>query len=80
MPIGVYGADPARWLLPTYPLDWHTDLIEVLDLVARTGPPDTRMQPAVDHLTEARLPDGGASIPHRFATEDFAVLNRTRPL
>lgn len=59
VPIGVYGAASDRWLLPTFPLDWHTDLIEVLDFVAHAGPPDRRMQPAIDRLVADRLPDGG---------------------
>lgn len=58
VPIGTAGGAPDRWLQPTFPLDWHTDLIEVLDFVARSGPPDPRMQPAIDQLIEAQLPDG----------------------
>ena len=58
VPIGVYGGAPDRWLQPTWPLDWHTDLIEVLDFVAHGGPPDPRMQPAIDELASLQLPDG----------------------
>ncbi|MGY2002668.1 hypothetical protein [Blastococcus sp. SYSU DS1024] len=50
VPIGTPTARPGEWLLPTFPLDWRPDLIEVVDLVARTGPADDRMRPAVDLL------------------------------
>jgi hypothetical protein len=58
VPIGISGGAPDRWLQPAFPLDWHTDLVEVLDFVARSGPPDARMQPAIDRIIEAQLPDG----------------------
>ena len=48
VPIGGTAGTSERWLQPTFPLDWHTDLIEVLDFVAHAGPPDVRMQPAID--------------------------------
>lgn len=56
------GTPPARaeeWLQPSFPLDWRTDLVEVLDLVARTGPADERMQPALERLAALQRPDGG---------------------
>ena len=58
VPIGISRGSADRWLQPTFPLDWHTDLIEVLDFVARSGPSDVRMQPAIDQLAAAQLPDG----------------------
>lgn len=58
VPIGVPEAKAEDWLSPTFPLDWRTDLVEVLDLVARTGPADVRMQPALDHLAELQLDNG----------------------
>lgn len=59
VPLGTAPTRAHEWLLPTFPLDWRTDLVEVLDVVARTGPADQRMQPALDHVASLQLPDGG---------------------
>jgi hypothetical protein len=66
VPIGGTAGTSERWLLPTFPLDWHTDLIEVLDFVAHAGPPDVRMQAAIDAIAKAQLPDGTWPLRHSF--------------
>jgi hypothetical protein len=58
MPLGGSGTRAERWLDPAFPLDWHTDLLEVLDLVAAPGVEDERMQPAIARLAKTQLPDG----------------------
>lgn len=58
LPLGTPPARAREWLAPSFPLDWRTDLVEVTDLVARTGPPDERMQPALDHLAAVQLTGG----------------------
>ena len=57
VPLGV-APRADEWLVPTFPLGWRTDIVEVLDVVTRSGPPDQRMQPALDHLAVIRLEDG----------------------
>lgn len=59
LPLGTHADRAADWLAPTFPLDWRTDLIEVVGQVAATGPADARMQPALDHLAEMQHPAGG---------------------
>ena len=76
VPIGVYGRDPDKWLQPTFPLDWHTDLIEVLDFVASSGPPDPRMQPAIDRLASMRLPDGRWPLRRTFQPTELPAMER----
>jgi hypothetical protein len=76
VPIGIFSGSPDRWLLPTFPLDWHTDLIEVLDFVARSGPADVRMQPAIDPLSESRLADGTWPLRHAFRPTFLAATER----
>ena len=76
VPLGVYGAQPDRWLQPTYPLDWHTDLIEVLDFVARSGPADRRMQAAIDQLMNAQLPDGTWPLRQTFRPRELPAPER----
>ncbi len=58
VPLAVNPAKAETWLAPTFPLDWRVDLIEVIDFVGRTGPPDDRIQPAVDRLVEFQREDG----------------------
>ena len=58
VPVGTPASRADDWLLPTFPTDWRPDLIEVVDLVARSGPADERLRPAVDVLRSHRLPDG----------------------
>ena len=55
MPLGGSGAQAERWLDPAFPLDWHTDLLEVLDLVTTPGVVDERMAPALERLAESQL-------------------------
>lgn len=74
LPLGTPPARAHEWLAPTFPLDWRTDLIEVLDLVARTGPPDARVQPAVDHLAALELPGGGWPLLRTFWPSGFPAL------
>lgn len=57
LPLGERTSHAADWLEPTFPLDWRTDLIEVIDFVNHTGPPDRRMQPALDELAARQLED-----------------------
>ena len=76
VPIGVFNGAPDRWLEPTFPLDWHTDLIEVLDFVARSGPPDPRMQPAIDRLVSLRLPDGSWPLRHSYRPPELPATER----
>lgn len=76
MGLGTPAGDPAQWLLPTFPLDWRTDLIEVLDPVARCGAPDLRMQPALDRMAGLRLPDGTWPLRRAFWPADLPALAR----
>ncbi len=59
VPLAVSPAKAESWLVPTFPLDWRVDLIELIDFVARTGPPDDRMQDAIDRLVDFQRDDGG---------------------
>ena len=52
LPLGTTPERADQWLLPSFPLDWRTDLVEVIGLVTRTGTPDVRLQPALDALAE----------------------------
>ena len=61
LPLGSPASQPDRWLRPAFPLDWRTDLVEVLGLVAWSGPPDPRAQPALDLLSQSARPPGGWS-------------------
>lgn len=76
LPLGSPTGDPERWLLPSFPLDWRTDLVEVLDLVARTGPADARMQPAVDRLAALQLADGTWPLRRSHWPQQLAPLER----
>lgn len=57
LPLGERVSHAADWLEPTFPLDWRTDLIEVIDFVNHTGPADVRMQAALDELAARQLDD-----------------------
>ena len=61
LPLGSPASQPDRWLRPAFPLDWRTDLVEVLGLVAWSGPPDLRAQPALDVLARSLRAPGGWS-------------------
>lgn len=74
LPLGTPPARADEWLTPTFPLDWRTDLTEVLELVARTGPADPRMQPAIDRLAAAELPGGGWPLLRAFWPTGFPAL------
>jgi hypothetical protein len=76
VPIGVAPARRDEWLLPTFPLDYRTDVIEVLDVVAHAGPPDSRLQPAIDALVKWRLPDGSWPLRRAFWPVGFPVRER----
>lgn len=78
VPVGVAASKPAEWLLPSFPLDWRTDLIEVLDVVARSGPSDPRMQPAIDALTGWRLPDGSWPLRRSMWPDELSIRDRRR--
>ncbi|WP_246169104.1 hypothetical protein [Actinotalea subterranea] len=74
LPLGVPPARADEWLVPTFPVDWRTDLVEVLGLAARTGPYDERLQPAVDLLTALQRPDGGWPLLRSFWPTGFPAL------
>lgn len=76
LPLGVMPKHAEDWLRPTYPLDWRTDLIEVLDLVASTGPPDVRLQPALDRLAGFQLPDRSWPLLRTLRPADLPLLER----
>jgi hypothetical protein len=75
-PLGTPASDPEGWLLPSFPLDWRTDLVEVLDLVARTGPAEVRMQPGLDRIAEMQLPDGTWPVRRAFWPPDLPAVER----
>ncbi|AEE47268.1 hypothetical protein [Cellulomonas fimi] len=74
LPLGTRADRAADWLAPTFPLDWRTDLVEVVGQVAGTGPPDARMQPALDHLAQTQLPTGGWPLRRTFWPSGFPPL------
>ncbi len=76
VPLGVTDARAAEWLDPTFPLDHRTDLVEVLDAVTRSGPPDERVQPALEHLGRCQLPDGSWPLRRTFRPDHLPALER----
>ena len=50
--------DKAGWKRFGFPLFYQSDALEVLDTLTRLGVHDKRMQPAVDLVLKARLPNG----------------------
>lgn len=84
VPLGVAPKKAAEWLVPTFPLDWHTDLIETLDVVARTGPYDRRMQSAIGAVSGWRLADGSWPLRRSFwpadAVRERRSLKRGHPI
>ena len=76
MPLGGSGGQAVRWLDPAFPLDWHTDLLEVLDLVAAAGVIDERVQPAIERLARTQSPDGSWPLRASFPPSDIAPLER----
>ena len=76
VPLGVAPDRADEWLVPTFPLGWRTDIVEVLDVVTRSGPPDERMQPALDHLAVIRLEDGTWPLCRTYWPGDLRVRER----
>ena len=76
LPLGGSGGQAERWLEPAFPLDWHTDLLEVLDLVAAPGVVDARMAPALTRLAESQLPDGSWPLRVSWPPPDMTPLER----
>jgi len=74
--LGTPPGRPGAWLEPTYPLDWHTDLIEVVHLVAQARGPDPRMQAALDRLAAQQLSDGSWPLRRTFRPIDLPLLER----
>ncbi len=76
IPLAVSPKNAGTWLAPTYPLDWRVDLIEAIDFLAHSGPPDPRIQDAVDHLVGLRLPDGTWPLRRAYQPEHLPKLER----
>lgn len=79
LPLGTPPARAEEWLVPTFPLDWRTDLIEVLDLVLRTGTGDgdlrdERLAPALERLAGLQRDDGGWPLLRSFWQPGFPAL------
>ena len=77
LPLGVTPSKAASWLDLTYPLDWRTDLVEVIDLVA-TEEHDVRLQPALAQLLRCQLDDGSWPLQRTFRPDALAPLERRR--
>ena len=75
IPLGVTPHHADRWLDLTYPLDWRTDLIEVIDLVASEHS-DARLQPALDRLAGSQLDDGSWPLRRTFRPDTLPLLER----
>ncbi len=58
--------DKAGWKRFGFPLFYQSDVLEVLDTLARLGVRDDRMRPAVDLVLEARQQDGGWLLENTF--------------
>ncbi len=76
MSLGGTRAQAERWLEPAFPLDWHTDLLEVLDLVAMPGLADERVQPAIERLARTQSPDGSWPLRASFPPPDMPAFER----
>jgi hypothetical protein len=76
LPLGVTPGHASDWLEPTFPLDWRTDLIEVLEFVTSTGPPDEGLQPALDQLAQRQLPDRTWPLRRSFRPKHLPALER----
>lgn len=76
LPLGTPTRRPDEWLLPTYPMDWRTDLIEVVHLVAHSRGADPRMQAALDVLAAQQRPDGSWPLQRTFRPEHLPLLER----
>lgn len=76
LPLGTPARRPDEWLLPTYPLDWRTDLIEVVHLVVHARGADPRLQPALDVLAVHQRPDGSWPLRRTFRPPYLPLLER----
>lgn len=76
LPLGTPARRPDEWLLPTYPLDWRTDLIEVVHLVAHARGADPRLQAALDLLAADHRPDGSWPLRRTFRPQHLPLLER----
>lgn len=76
LPLGERASHASDWLEPTFPLDWRTDLIEVVDFVNHTGPPDRRMQAALDQLVARQLEDNTWPLRRVFRPIHLPALER----
>ena len=76
VPLGTPPGRPDEWLAPTSPLDWHTDLIEVVHLVVHAHGPDPRLQAALDALAASQLADGSWPLRRTFRPRDLPLLER----
>lgn len=74
--LGTPARRPAEWLLPTYPLDWRTDLIEVVHLVVHARGPDPRIQAALEVLAAEQRPDGSFPLRRTFRPPHLPLLER----
>lgn len=76
VPLGTPPRRPDEWLQPTFPLDWHTDLIEVVHLVVHAHGPDPRLQAALDVVAASQLADGSWPLRRTFRPRDLPLLER----
>jgi hypothetical protein len=79
VPIGVNPKDSERWLVPTFPLGWHPDLIEVLEFAASTGAPDPRLQEADDRLLGFQLDDASWPVRRHYTPAALKREERRNP-
>ena len=77
LPLAVTPTNAGQWLDLTYPLDWRTDLVEIIDLVA-TDAGDARLQPALDQLARRQLDDGSWPLRRTFRPDGLPLLDRRR--
>jgi hypothetical protein len=47
-----------EWLAPNAPRMWNTDLLEILNVLAKLGVHDERMRVAIAHIASLQQPDG----------------------
>jgi hypothetical protein len=61
-----------EWLVPSAPLMWNTDLLEMLGILAQLGVHDERMRPAINHVVGLKNDKGrwnmGKSFNSRYLT------------
>jgi hypothetical protein len=76
LPLAVAPEKADSWLVPSFPLDWRVDLIEVVDFLTHAGPADTRMQKAVDKIAEYQLPGGTWPLRRTYRPEHIPGIER----